>query len=166
MAAKKKTAAKKTTSKKPAAKPAAHKAAAKPAAKPKAAPPKEYGPRPDKGSPVDMYVAKLPKAEKEICLALMALVREAVPGVHAEIKWGMPVFTHHGLLCYVRSAKAYTRFGFYDHAGVMPDPLGLLEGESESGRHVKIKSLAEMDKKRITEWVKIAARENSRTASS
>ena len=155
MAAKKKTAAKKTTSKKPA-----------PAQKKAPAPAKEYGPRPDKGSPVDQYVAKLPREERVICLALMALVKDAVPGAQAEIKWGMPVFTHHGLLCYIRSGKAYTRFGFYDHAGVMPDPLGLLEGESESGRHVKVKSVAEMDKKRISEWVKIAARENSRTASS
>jgi hypothetical protein len=130
------------------------------AAKP-ASPGKAYERRADFGAGIDAYVGKLSPPTRQIVEAMVGLVQRAVPAATAEIKWGMPVFSKDGLLCYLRGGASYVRFGFYDHVGEMDDPEGQLEGSSESGGHVKLRSVDDIDEGRFTSWLQTAARKNT-----
>jgi hypothetical protein len=125
--------------------------------------PRVAAPRKDLGAKIDGYLAKLKGPVHGIAEALVALVQGAVPQATAELKWGMPVFSHRGLLCYVRAQAGYVRFGFYDHARAMEDPGGRLEGGG-NGKHVKIAALQEVDRDRFASWLRTAARLNASRA--
>lgn len=110
---------------------------------------------------VAAWVAKVRSPVKAIVEKVRALVREAVPDVVEEIKWGRPVFSKNGLLCYVKPYGSYVAFGFFAHKAAMRDPEGLLEGGSDGG-HVKLKSDADIRPELFREWVKSAAERNAR----
>src|SRR4051794_9277198 len=74
---------------------------------------KKYGPRSDKGAPIDPLIAKLSGETRAIVERLRALVHRAVPEVTESIKWGQPVFEYQGLLCHIRPSAKYVRFGFF-----------------------------------------------------
>jgi len=120
---------------------------------------KDYGTRADKGGAIDPYLAKLKGPVREIANALVALVEKNVKGASAEIKWGMPVFSHHGLLCYLRAYPKYVRFGFYQSEG-LDDPKGLLSGSGQGG-HLRLESAAQIDAKQIATWLRAAAAHNA-----
>lgn len=112
--------------------------------------------RKDLGSSVDVYTAALEGPVREIADALVALVREAVPDAKGELKWGMPVFSRNGAICYVRAYAGYVRFGFTEHIDALVDPEGRLEG-SGAGRHVKFTRAAQIDRAQLTTWIRAVA---------
>lgn len=116
-----------------------------------------WGRRTDLGTPVDGYLSALSGPVREICDTLVAVVREAVPDAAGEIKWGMPVFSHHGLLCYIRARPGYVRFGFYDHTEGLDDPEHQLEG-----KNVKYRSVEEIDRERLVAWIRVVAEANEK----
>src|SRR5438093_1104528 len=69
----------------------------------KKAPAAKYGKRKDLGAPADGYFARAPASLREIANSVRQIVRSAVPRATETIKWGMPVYEHHGLLCYIRA---------------------------------------------------------------
>ena len=62
---------------------------------------------------VDAYIAKSAEFARPILRHLRALVHEACPAAEETIKWGMPSFTHHGILCGLAAFKAHCTFGFW-----------------------------------------------------
>jgi uncharacterized protein YdeI (YjbR/CyaY-like superfamily) len=62
---------------------------------------------------VDAYIAKSAVFARPILQHLRALVHEACPAADETIKWGMPAFTHHGILCGLAAFKAHCAFGFW-----------------------------------------------------
>ncbi|MES2643903.1 MAG: DUF1801 domain-containing protein [Myxococcota bacterium] len=113
----------------------------------------KYGRRDDFGAPVDAYLAALPPDQLAIAEVLRALVREVVPDIREEIKWGMPVYTTDKMLCYFTAKAGYVRFGFYARIP-FDDPEGKLSGTMP---HVKLRSFAEVDRERLTLWIRAAA---------
>jgi hypothetical protein len=142
MAASKKTVATKVATpkgdtKKTAAKGPAKKAIAKKTARgvPKTSP--------LRGTSVDDYVAKLGKEQGAIVDALRRLVREHAPKASEAIKWAQPVFEENGPFAYVRASKSHVTFGFW--RGVeLSAPEGLLEGDGDRMKHVKIVGVKEI----------------------
>ena len=61
------------------------------------------------------------------------------PDAAASIKWSQPVFEQNGPFCYVRAFKNHVNFGFWRGAE-LPDPEGLLQGDGEKMRHIKLSS--------------------------
>jgi hypothetical protein len=146
--------------KKPAAKtrPPAAAAALKPAAKtrpPAAAPAKKPAARADLGAPIDGYLARVDPALRPICDALVNLITAAVPGARSELKWGMPVFSTTGMLCYFRAQKGYVRFGFPGEGIEAEHPS--LHGEG-TGKRLRLASVGDIDRARITGWLQAVAR--------
>ncbi len=70
---------------------------------------------------------------------IFELVRQIAPAATGSIKWGQPVFESNGPMIFVKGASAYVTLGFWRGAE-MADPEGLLEGDGERMRHVKLKS--------------------------
>lgn len=97
---------------------------------------------------------------RALAQALRAFVRRQVPGVIESINpWGIPTFNYHGELAYFMVHAAHVTFGF-QRGAALPDPQGLLEGTGKSMRHVKIRTLEDLERPGLRELVKSAARLN------
>jgi uncharacterized protein YdeI (YjbR/CyaY-like superfamily) len=97
---------------------------------------------------VDDYIAKAPAYARPICEKLRALVRKAAPELAEVIKWSMPCYSGHGLVCGIRAHKNDVTFHFFKGAE-LPDPDGLLtagEGNA-SGKSMKLTSIADLPTK-------------------
>ncbi|MEZ4294789.1 MAG: DUF1801 domain-containing protein [Polyangiaceae bacterium] len=93
------------------------------------------------GMPLDAYIAeKAAGWHGEALRAIAGLVRAVVPEVEIAIKWGQPVFSHKGLMAFARANKGHVTFGFWRGAELR-DPEGVLEGDGDLMRHVKIARL-------------------------
>ncbi len=66
---------------------------------------------------VDAYLATAPAYARPILTHLRALVHRACPDVTEDIKWRMPAFQYHGILCIMAAFKAHAVFGFW-HQGM------------------------------------------------
>jgi hypothetical protein len=62
---------------------------------------------------VDTYIRKSPEYARPMLTRLRAVVHEACPDVQETIKWGVPSFEYHGILCGIAAFKKYVMFGFW-----------------------------------------------------
>jgi hypothetical protein len=99
---------------------------------------------PLKGVAVDDYVAnKLNADQAEIVNSLRVIVRAAAPKAAESIKWGQPVYEENGPLAYIKPSKSHITFGFWRGAE-LADPNGMLVGEGDRMKHVKIASMKDI----------------------
>src|SRR5262245_9669459 len=70
---------------------------------------------------VDAYIAKSAEFARPVLKRLRALVHEGCPEVEESIKWGMPSFGYHGILCGMAAFKAHCAFGFWSRELKIPD---------------------------------------------
>jgi len=108
---------------------------------------------------VDTYVAALSPDQQAVVKELRKIIKAAAPKAEEAVKWAQPVYSSNGPMIYVRAHKAHVNFGFWRGAE-LSDPKGLLEGEGDRMRHVKIKSLKDVNKAQYTAWVKQAVKLN------
>jgi hypothetical protein len=62
---------------------------------------------------IDAYIAGAPDFAKPILTHLRAVIHQGCPEVEETIKWGMPSFTYHGILCGFAAFKAHCAFRFW-----------------------------------------------------
>lgn len=70
---------------------------------------------------------------------IRAIVARHAPAATLSIKWGQPVWEHNGPFAWAKPAKNHLSFGFWRGAE-LKDPEGVLEGDGDKMRHVKITS--------------------------
>ncbi len=99
------------------------------------------------------YIDNATEEQIVILEALRKLIHETVENVSEEIKWGFPVFASTKDFAYLRSAKKHVTLGFYNIDKIQ-DPGNLLEGDGNTLKHIKIKSMAEIRKEVISLWLK------------
>jgi hypothetical protein len=111
---------------------------------------------PLKGTTVEEFIkTKLTGWQAKAAHTLVKLVAAAAPDSAAVVKWGQPVFELNGPFAYIRSAKAHMTFGFWRGAE-LDDQKGLLEGDGDRMKHVKLASVDEIDERALTAFVKQA----------
>src|SRR4051812_43119370 len=88
---------------------------------------------------VDAYIARLDAAQRAITERLRALVREAAPEATESIKWAQPVYEIDGPFAYLRASSAHVTLGFW-RGTELSDPGGLLIGEGDRMKHLKVAS--------------------------
>ena len=103
---------------------------------------------------VSTYIESAKKEHQEILAFLRSLIFEAMPEVKEEFKWSRPVYYRKELLCYLLSNKNYVTIGFYKGALELPDPKGKLEGSGKEMRHLKVRSLEDLDQEELVLWLK------------
>lgn len=111
---------------------------------------------------VDAYVAEAPKFARPILEHLRRVVHRGCPDVEETIKWGMPSFEHHGLMCGIAAFKKHCTFGFWK-SKLMDDPHGVLEGVGKTamGNLGCITRLSDLPTQRLMiSYVKQAAKLN------
>jgi len=102
---------------------------------------------------VSDYINSATEEQVAVLNVLRKLIHDTVPNVSEEIKWNMPVFNNGKDFAYLRFAKKHITLGFYNIDKIQ-DPDNFLEGEGNTLKHIKIKSIDEVKPKIITEWLK------------
>ncbi len=116
--------------------------------------------RADLGADVGLYFDSLSGDQAALARRLDGIVRKSAPKATGAIKWGMPVYEHHGMLCYIRARPKYVTLGFYGQATGMSDPKGLMEGTGKGMRHIKIYPEMKVEDAYLSGMVKQAVRAN------
>jgi uncharacterized protein YdeI (YjbR/CyaY-like superfamily) len=109
---------------------------------------------PQRDPRIDAYIAKAAPFARPILEHLREIVHRGCPEAVETMKWSMPFFEHHGVLCNMAAFKAHCAFGFWKsklvaETGKESDAMGQL------GR---IGSRADLPADRtIVAWVRKAA---------
>jgi len=93
---------------------------------------------------VDAYIEKSAEFAKPVLRHLRELVHEGCPDIREDIKWNMPFFLHHGILCTMAAFKAHCVFGFWHHGMDKPmrdDGVPVDMSMGSLGRITSIKQL-------------------------
>lgn len=126
-------------------------------------PPKHYAQRSDFGAPADAYYTKIsPPPLQSAAKKLRNLINRAAPKSTEALKWGMPMWDHHGMLCYIRAARGFIRFGFCNQPAGTTDPEGLLGGKGKTLRSIRITKPADINAPFLTRCLKQAVAENAK----
>jgi uncharacterized protein YdeI (YjbR/CyaY-like superfamily) len=112
-------------------------------------------------SRVDAYIAKSAAFAQPILRHLRTLVHQACPEACETIKWGMPSFEYHGILCGMAAFKEHCTFGFWHHG--MQKILGAdgRKADQAMGAFGRIASLADLPSdKDMIRYIKAAGKLN------
>ena len=101
---------------------------------------------------VDSWQAVLKPELREIAGALRQLILVADTSLAESIKWGNPVFSKKGNVCYLAATKAYVSLGFFNGAALF-DPGARMEGTGKKMRHVKVKKVDDILRERFAAWI-------------
>ena len=112
-------------------------------------------------SPSELIDAKLDELgdwRGEMLSRLRALIKEAVPEVVEEWKWGIPVWSHHGLICTGETYKDKVKTTFAKGA-FLADPSGLFNSslEGNTRRAIDFHEGEKLDKKALKALIRAAA---------
>jgi len=105
---------------------------------------------------VTRYIAEAPGEQRAILEVLRKLLHETVPEAKEEFKWSRPVYRTRQDFAYFKAAKTHVTLGF-NKASLLKDPGGRLEGTGKDMRHIKLRTLADVDRPLLAEWFKAAA---------
>jgi uncharacterized protein YdeI (YjbR/CyaY-like superfamily) len=110
---------------------------------------------------VDAYIAKSADFAKPILTHLRDVVHAACPDCEETLKWSMPTFMHHGILCGFAAFKEHAAFNFWKGAlieGVGPNSAN---GGEAMGNFGCIESLKDLPSRTVlTAYIQKAMRLN------
>ena len=104
---------------------------------------------------VGAYIEKQNSPQKEILQKLREIIFDTFPDATEEMKWGVP--TYNDGRYYLVALKDHVNIGF-TIKGLSEEELGFVEGTGKTMRHLKIRSLADIDEQRIVELLKLVAK--------
>ena len=84
-----------------------------------------------------------------------ALVKKTFKGVSEEVKYGGILFSSGVQFCGVFAYKEHVSVEFGSGAKIKDD-LGYLDGSGKGRRHLKLKAVAEVKSKKLTEYLLLA----------
>jgi uncharacterized protein YdeI (YjbR/CyaY-like superfamily) len=95
---------------------------------------------PNRDPRIDAYIAAAGVFARPILRRLRGLVHRACPDVEETLKWRMPTFMYHGILCGMAAFKQHVSFGFWKHALVMGTGTAR-DGMGSFGKVAKLEEL-------------------------
>jgi hypothetical protein len=106
----------------------------------------------------DDYLDDQPPKNRSIMRALRRFVKRVEPGLVESVKWGNGCWMKGRVpVSFVYSAPDHVQFGFL-HGSSLKDPRGLLHGNGQYVRHVKVRKSSEIDEKVLKALLRQAAR--------
>jgi len=100
---------------------------------------------------VDDYIEKQKSPQKEICQELRKIILETFPNIKEEMKLGVPWYEGK---YYIVALKDHVNLGF-SLKGLSGKEVELFEGGGKTMKHIKIRSLSEIDEKKMVELLKV-----------
>ncbi len=108
---------------------------------------------------VDAYIVGLDGWKAEVAARIRTIIKDAAPEAEESIKWAQPVYEFNGPFSYFKAFKNSVNFGFW--RGVdLDDPKGLLQGDGDKMRHIKLTSVEDIDEQALGDFVRQAVRLN------
>lgn len=98
------------------------------------------------------YINSSPAAQQGIMNAVRSLLHQSVKNVTEEFKWNRPVFRLKRDFAYLQANRNHVNLGFYKDLERLNDPKGLLEGTGKMMRHIKLKTVDDIDSGLLKEW--------------
>jgi hypothetical protein len=113
---------------------------------------------------IDARIAELGDWRGALLARLRALIRAADAGATEEWKWGVPVWSHDGIVCTGETYKKAVKLTFAKGASV-PDPKKLFNAslDGNARRAIDFPEGAEVDEKAFKALVKAAVAVNQAT---
>lgn len=101
---------------------------------------------------VTKYIKEAPEEQEEIMAKIRELIHAKVPDVIEEFKWSRPIFKQQKDFAYLVANKKHVNFGFSQFEKIK-NPTEKLEGTGKTMRHVKLRSLNDIDEQLFGEWL-------------
>jgi hypothetical protein len=101
---------------------------------------------------IDEYISKQSSPQKEICMALRALISKTFPDIKEEMKWGVPAFGDGNY--YIVALKDHVNLGF-TLKGLTKDDEKLFDSGGKTMKHIEVTALDGIDEKRIITLLKL-----------
>jgi hypothetical protein len=106
----------------------------------------------------DEYLDDQPPKNRSIIRALRRFVKRVESGLEESVKWGNGCWVKGKVpISYVYSAPDYVQFGFF-RGSALKDPRGLLEGNGQYVRHIKVRKPSDIDEDVFKALLRQAAR--------
>ena len=106
----------------------------------------------------DLYLKDQPRKNQTVIRALRKFVKRVAPKLEESVKWGNGCWVKSKEpVAYVYSAPDLVQFGFFRGAS-LADPRGLLQGEGQYVRHIKVRKPADIDEAEFGALLRQAAR--------
>ena len=110
----------------------------------------------------DEYFAAQSPKNRSIIRALRRFMKGVAPALQESVKWGNGCWLKATVpVTYVYSAPDYVQFGFF-RGSKLKDPHGLLEGQGQYVRHIKLRKPSEIDEAAFGALLRQAARVSPR----
>jgi len=100
---------------------------------------------------VDDYIEKHKSPQKEICQKLRQIILETFPHIKEEMKMGVPWYEGK---YYIVALKDHVNLGF-SLKGLAKKEIELFEGGGKTMKHIKIRSLNEINEEQIVKLLKV-----------
>ncbi|MFX0021793.1 MAG: DUF1801 domain-containing protein [Candidatus Hermodarchaeota archaeon] len=100
---------------------------------------------------VTEYIEKQKSPHKEICQKLREIILNTFPSIIEGMKYGVP---YYGNKYYIVALKTHVNLGF-SIKGLTKEEIALFEGSGKTTRHIKIKTLKEIDEKEVIKLLNI-----------
>jgi len=101
---------------------------------------------------VSEYIEKQKSPHKEICKKLHKIIAKTFPSIKDEMKWGVPSFDKGNY--YIVALKDHVNLGF-SKKELTKEEEKLFEGHANTTVHLEIKTLKDIDEKRIVKLLKM-----------
>jgi hypothetical protein len=101
---------------------------------------------------VAKYIEKQEVSQREILKILRKLILKTIPKCSEEMKWGVPTFA--GGKFYIVALKDKVNVGFAI-TGLSKEEVGFFEGTGKTMRHIKIRSIQDIDEKELKKLMKL-----------
>lgn len=98
----------------------------------------------------------------EIVQAVRALIKQVFADASEEVKYGGILFSSSVPFCGVFAYKEHVSVEFGKGANIV-DPSGHLEGAGKGRRHLKLRSVADIQAKKLAQYLPLAQRAASET---
>ncbi len=110
----------------------------------------------EKFATVDEFVnARVLPEHREIVAALRKLMAEAAPDAEECISYGIPAWRGKRILVVISPTKKDITFAF-SRGAEMTDKYGLLQGVGKVSKHVKLKTVKDIHKPALRDYIKQA----------
>ena len=100
---------------------------------------------------VDDYIRSQKSPQKEICQELRAIILRTFPDINEEMKLGVPWYEGK---YYIVALKNYVNLGF-SLKGLSGTEAGIFKGSGKTMKHIKFRSLEEIEEKKVVELLKV-----------
>ena len=111
----------------------------------------------DGDSPVQAYIAAMPRWKSDIGRRLDALIARTVPGVRKAVKWNSPFYgiADQGWFLSFHCFTKYIKVGFFRGTSLCPLPPG--ESKVREVRYIDIHEGDKLDEAQMAAWIRQAA---------